>query len=74
MPSGCDDKNFGDTLYSETDGKTEVGRNFQARVLDNPNVLVEPKILGIETFGNEGNSQTPSDKIHGRDKAMPESL
>jgi len=26
---GCDDKNFGDTLYSETDGKMEVGRNFQ---------------------------------------------
>jgi len=50
-----------------------LGETFRARVSDNFNALVEPKILGIETFGNEGSSRTPSDKFK-RGKAMPESL
>jgi len=31
-----------------------LGETFKARVLDNPNALVEPKILGIEILGMRG--------------------
>jgi len=48
------DKNFGDTLYNGMDGKTEVGETFKTRVLDDPNALVKPKILGTEALGVRG--------------------
>jgi len=52
--------------------KRKLGKTFRARVSDNPNALIEPKILGTETLGR-GDSQTPSEKFK-RGKAMPESL
>jgi len=52
--------------------KRKLGETFRARVSDNPNALVEPKILGTEALGT-GDSQTPLEKFK-RGKAMPESL
>jgi len=34
--------------------KRKLGETFRARVSDNFNVLVEPKILGIEILGTRG--------------------
>jgi len=34
--------------------KRKLGKTFRARVSDNPNALVEPKILGTETLGMRG--------------------
>jgi len=48
------DKNFGDTLYNGTNGRTEIRETFRDRVSDNPNTLVKPKILGTETLGERG--------------------
>jgi len=36
--------------------KWKLGETFRARVSDNPNALVEPKILGIEILGTRGQS------------------
>jgi len=52
--------------------KWKLGETFKARVSDNPNALVEPKILGTETLG-AGDSQATLQKFE-RGKAMPESL
>jgi len=60
---GCDQQNFGNTLYSGKDKKTEVGETFKARVSDDPNAIVEPKILGTETFWDKGDSQVPLEKF-----------
>ena len=57
------DKISGTPCIVEQIEERKLGETFRARVSDNPNALVEPKILGIETFGNEGNSRTPSDKF-----------
>jgi len=34
--------------------KRKLGETFRARVSDNPNALVEPKILGNRNIGNRG--------------------
>ena len=34
--------------------KRKLGETFRARVSDNPNALVKPKILGTETLGVRG--------------------
>jgi len=36
--------------------KRKLGETFKARVSDNPNALVKPKILGTETLGTRGQS------------------
>jgi len=36
--------------------KWKLGETFRARVSDNPNALVEPKILGIEIVGSREQS------------------
>jgi len=46
--------------------RQKLGETFRARVSDNPNALVEPKILGMETFRNEGNSRTPQINLRER--------
>ena len=52
--------------------RRRLGETFRARVSDDPNALVKPKILGTETLGTRG-QQTPSENFE-RGKAMPESL
>jgi len=34
--------------------RRKLGETFKARVSDNPNALVKPKILGTETLGTRG--------------------
>ena len=41
----------------------KIGENLKARVPDDPNAIVEPKILGTETFGTGGDSRIPSGKF-----------
>jgi len=53
--------------------KRKLGETFKARVSDDPNALVEPKILGTEVLGTKGTAKPPSQKFT-RDKAIPESL
>jgi len=52
--------------------KRKLGETFKARVSDDPNALVKPKILGTEALGVRG-QPNPLWKFE-RGKAMPESL
>jgi len=41
----------------------KFGETFKARVPDDPNAIVEPKILGTETFWDKGDSRISSKKF-----------
>jgi len=43
--------------------RQKLGETSKARVSDDPNAIVELKILGIKTFGNERDSRIPSEKF-----------
>ena len=43
--------------------REEFGENFKVRVPDDPSAIVEPKILGVVTFWDKGDSQIPSEKF-----------
>ena len=43
--------------------RRKLGETFKVRVPDDPSAIVEPKILGIETFWDKGDSQIPSEKF-----------
>ena len=46
--------------------RRKLGETFKARVSDNPNALVEPKILGIETLGTRGTAEPPRTNLRER--------
>jgi len=43
--------------------REEFGKNSKVRVPDDPSAIVEPKILGVETFWDKRDSQIPSEKF-----------
>jgi len=43
--------------------RRKFGETFTARVPDDPNAIVEPKIWGTETFGTRGDSRITSEKF-----------
>jgi len=44
-------------------GRRKFGETFKARVPDDPNAIVEPKILGTEMFWDKGDNRIPSEKF-----------
>jgi len=46
--------------------RRKFGKTFKARVLDDPNAIVEPKILGTETFGTRGIVESPQTNLRER--------
>jgi len=60
------DKISGTPCIVEQMEKRKLGENFSARVPDNPNALVEPKILGTETLGTRGTTEPPQTNLRER--------
>jgi len=46
--------------------RRKFGETFKARVPDDPNAIVKPKILGTETFGTRGIVETPQKYLRER--------
>jgi len=46
--------------------RRKFGETFKARVSDDPNAIVEPKILGTETFGTREIVESPQKNLRER--------
>ena len=46
--------------------RRKFGETFTARVPDDPNAIVEPKIWGTETFGTRGIVESPQKNLRER--------
>ena len=60
---GCDQENLGTPCIVGKIERRKFGETFKARVPDDPNAIVKPKILGYRNVWDEGDSRIPSEKF-----------
>jgi len=54
--------------------RRKFGENFKVRVPDDPSAIVEPKILGVETFWDKGIVKSPQKNLKERQGCARTSL